>query len=259
MKEFYYQIKGKRAKKDRNSGLYNGISNWTFPPIFSGKVEAETKEEANEKINALYGKKFPRRVAKKDLKSNEFLLHIEEIKEGSHLSRLFQENKCEHCQRPYRIIDKYNDSHCDYKGFGYCSNHCRQQAYQVQQYKRREMENNGMGGTRAPVIYKITNRNTSQVYIGKTNQVFTLRWYQHFFQSENTKFHKAINSTKVTEWLFEIIEIVSIPDELKADMDIQKYIVSREMHWINHYNSINNGYNTLSSIDEKESAEKLMQ
>lgn len=249
MKEFYYQIKGKRSKKDpmRHSGIYGGTWNWVHPPLFCGKVSAKDKEDANEKINQLYGKKFPRRVAKKDLNSNEFLLHIEEIKENSYVSTLFEEKKCEHCHRPYRMIDKYNDSHCDYKGWGYCSNHCKQQAYQIEQYRRKEMENNSMGGTRAPVIYKITNKSTKKVYVGKTNQVFTLRWYQHFFQGEKSKFHQAINSTKVTEWVFEVIEIVSIPDDLKKNLDIEKYILSRELHWINHYDSINNGYNSAET------------
>ena len=59
--EFYFQIKGKRSKKDPDrlgGGLYGGTSNWVFPPLFSGKVEAKDKEEANEKINKLYGKKI---------------------------------------------------------------------------------------------------------------------------------------------------------------------------------------------------------
>lgn len=255
--DYYFQIKAKRSKKDPDrTNPYGGVSNWVFPPLFSGKVEAKDKDEANEKINKLYGKKFPRRVAKKDLKSNEFLLHLEEIKAGTYTASLFDEKECEHCKRPYRMIDKYNDSHCDYHGWGYCSYHCKEQAYQIQQYKRKEMENNGMGGTRAPVIYKITNKATNKVYVGKTTQVFTLRWYQHFFQSENTKFHQEINSTKVTDWLFEVIEIVSIPDELKASTDIQKYIASREVYWMNHYDSINNGYNSV--VSDKDELDRIL-
>mgnify|MGYP001595777996 CR=1 FL=1 len=132
--EFYFQIKGKRAKKDpdRNNGLYGGISNWVHPPLFSGKVAAENKDEASEIINKLYDKKFPRRISKKDLKSNEFLLHIEEIKSGSYTESLFDEKECEHCKRPYRMIDEYNDSNCDYQGWGFCSYHCKNQAYQIQ-------------------------------------------------------------------------------------------------------------------------------
>ena len=255
MKEFYYQIKGKRAKNDpeRNHGLYGGIQNWVFPPLFSGKVEAENTDEAHKKIEALYHKKFPRRVSKKDLKSNEFLLHIEEIKEESHhVKRLFEVIECEQCRNKFRPIDKYNDNHCDDKGLSFCSNRCKQNNRQIAEYKRNEMINDGMAGTYSPIIYKITNKSNKKPYIGKTNQVFTLRWYQHFFQGGDTDFHKEIKTTKATDWIFEVIEIILIPENIKDPIEVEKLIREREQYYINLFDSINNGYNTLSSLNKKE-------
>jgi len=42
--EFYYQIKGKLSEPEL--GMYGGVQNWEFPPIFCGKVEADDKKAA---------------------------------------------------------------------------------------------------------------------------------------------------------------------------------------------------------------------
>lgn len=244
MKEFYYQIKGKKGEEDL-SGF-----NWVFPPIFTGKVVAKDKKEAKEVINEEYGKKFPLRVLRDDLESNEFLLSIEEIKPDSHISKLFELQKCEQCENTFYVIDKYNDANCRNKGFTFCSEKCREDNGKVAQFRR--MDQGALIDGAVPVIYKITNKITGKVYIGKTSQVFTLRWYQHFFQYGTNKFHDAIKNSKFTDWMFEIEEIVVFPDHIKEQKSIynymndrEKYILERERYWINHYNSIDEGYNSV--------------
>ncbi|WP_443945585.1 GIY-YIG nuclease family protein [Pedobacter sp. AW1-32] len=239
MAEFYYQIKGKKGKDD-----YFG--NWTFPPIFSGKVVADDKKKAKLLIDAEYGKQFPLRVLQKDLDSNEFLLNIDEIKPDSHISRLFELNTCKRpsCNNTFYVIDKYNDHNCGNKGQTYCSYECQDEDRQIQAYIRNQ--NEVLSGTASPVIYKITNKITSLCYIGKTTQVFTLRWYQHFFQHGSCKFHLAIRSSKVTDWTFEIIEIVEIPNDIKTVKEIEQLISTREKHHIKENNSVMNGYNSIN-------------
>ena len=74
-------------------------------------------------------------------------------------------------------------------------------------------------------------------YIGKTSQVFTLRWYQHFYQSGDCKFHAAIKNSNFTDWSFDVIEIANSAEEVSI----------REQYWIDHYDSISNGYNSVSA------------
>jgi hypothetical protein len=90
------------------------------------------------------------------------------------------------------------------------------------------------------------------MYIGKTTQVFTLRWYQHFFQSGTNKFHDAIRKSKISDWIFEIHEVIEFPENLRENKDFrtylndrEKFIIERERYWINHFDSIANGYNSI--------------
>jgi hypothetical protein len=242
MKSFYYQIKGKSNIGNEVVDTYWRSQNWVFPPIFSGKIEAKDKKEAKLLIEEEYNKKFSLRVLNKDLNSNEFLLNIEEIKEGSHIWELFKQKICRNCGNSFYIIDKYNDHNVSYKGYEFCSSECNEE----QKIRGRifSYENSNLSGNNFPIIYKITNKNTGLCYIGKTTQVFTLRWYQHFFQGGNCKFHNAVKESKFTDWNFEVIELVEIPDDMKRFKDIENIILERERYWIGYYDSINNGYNS---------------
>jgi len=248
MPEFYYQIKGKSNEFNENSLFGNG--NWVFPPIFSGKVVADNKNEAKQLIEIEYEKQFPLRVLKKDLNSNEFLLKIDVI-ETDHIKRLFEIKTCKFCNNTFRVIDLYNDLNETYKGQDYCSIKCKNEHYNIISFERNSNNNyNGVeynnGYYNNPVIYKITNNKTNMCYVGKTTQVFTLRWYQHFYQTTNTKFHLAIKDSKLLDWNFQIIENIIIEkDKYKSSNDINNYILERERYWIKFYDSINSGYNSL--------------
>jgi hypothetical protein len=238
MKEFYYQIKGKCDPNDPYS-----FGKWAFPPIFSGKVSAIDRKSAKLIIDEEYGKVFPLRVLSKDIDSNEYLLAITEITENSGHARLFTPRKCMICESEFRIIDKYNDHNCFNKGSEYCSDECKKEASMLSTVKWNE--DNVMNGKHIPVIYKITNKKTGLSYIGKTTQAFTFRWYQHFFQLGDTKFHREIKETEISDWTFEVIEVVKIPETINNYSEADKYIFERERSWINHHDSVKNGYNSI--------------
>jgi hypothetical protein len=236
---FYYQIKGKSPDTSESFG------NWTWPPLFSGKVEAANKKAAKILVDAEYGRKFPQRVLLKDLNTQPFLLHLREIKEGDKRTlRLFETLPCIECSATFRIIDKYNDQHEFNKGAEFCSNACAQEHRNRNRVDTSAFEHNGRHGS--GYIYKVTQISTNQSYIGKTCQAFTLRWYQHFFQSGDTAFHRAIKSSKVTDWGFSVLEIVQV----SRGTDVDKFIAEREKHWITHFNTLNDGLNSVTPIKD---------
>ena len=227
-KDYYYQIKGKIDKK------FGDLSNWSFPPIFSGKVSATDKKEAKTIVEIEYNKKFPLRVLAKDLDSNEFLLRITEIKDTDFFTKhIFEKQICKICNKEFRRIDLYNDSNVSYKGVLFCSDECNNK------HKEKLFEENQ---SCVPVIYKITNKKSNKCYIGQTTQSFTLRWWQHIkWGVSDCKFHTKLKNSKLTDWCFEVIEIVESKDVLNE----------REKYYINYFDSIDNGYNSVKVNEEK--------
>jgi hypothetical protein len=188
------------------------------------------------------------RVSCKDLENNsqEFLLWMKELKDDDHWTKsLFENKECECCKKIFKPIEKYQWNSPD-GSTTFCSQECDNK-YQAEQQEKcniwwdeHSAENNSI-----PVIYKITNKNNNKCYIGQTRQVVTLRWYQHFYQSTDNLFHNEIKATKLSDWTFEIIEIIEFPNEIKNDKDLKnKYITERERYYIIKYSSIENGYNS---------------
>lgn len=225
MIDFYYQIKGKDV---------SGFGNWAWPPVFSGRVTAENKKEAKLVIEEDYGREFPLRVLSKDIDNHEYLLRIQES--SDHTERLFEVKECKQCGNKFRTIDLYNDINESYKGDEFCREECRHLNYEDNRPPRAVYD-----GSEKPVIYGIRHVYTQQIYIGKTTQVFTLRWYQHFYHGGDTKFHQAIQDSDITDWEFKVLEQIIIPN----DVDSKTYIASREKHFIDMFDSIENGYNTM--------------
>ena len=91
------------------------------------------------------------------------------------------------------------------------------------------------------VIYKITNINTQEIYIGKTKADVTKRWMEHIKTSLNigtvarSKIHDAL-FRHWDEFTFEILEEVNNESELSQ----------REKYYINFYQSNIYGYNMNS-------------
>jgi len=233
MPDFYYQIKGKESNSEYGFG-----SRWSWPPIVSGKVTAENKKKARAAVEEEYERKLPMRVPKDDT-SEPFLLHLTEFDE--HHYRLFEELECEVCGNKFRRIDLYNDVNETYKGESYCSSKCKTEDYE----RRRNEKSTSIGrDTGVGIIYGIRNKRTGLWYVGKTKQVFTLRWYQHFYQSSDTPFHKEIKNSPITDWEFSILEQVSI----EKHQSINEVLTEREKFWIGEKDSLNEGYNSANVL-----------
>lgn len=91
------------------------------------------------------------------------------------------------------------------------------------------------------VIYKITNINTGEIYIGKTKADVTKRWTEHIKTSLNigTVARSKIHNALFNHWddfTFEILE--KVDDETKLS--------TREKFYINFYESNIYGYNMNS-------------
>ena len=248
MAEYLFQIKGKLGEPE--SGFYGNSSNWSFPPIWQDKVEAKNSKEAKLIIEEMYDKKFPLRVLAKDLDSNEFLLNIKEIKDDdSFTKKLFENIECKQCQSQFKIIEKYqlgsNNSSREF-----CSSECKNE-YNNKNRPTNYLDFKESTAIHDYVIYKITNKETGMCYIGQTKQAFTFRWYQHFYQPKDVKFHDAIMEFPITAWTFEVIDKIDIPTEIKYDkVQIRKLVLSKETEYIQKFNSVNNGYNSVKSIDD---------
>jgi hypothetical protein len=248
MPEFLFQIKGKRGEP--TAGFYGGDSNWSFPPIWQDKVEANNAKEAKLVIEDLYGRKFPLRVLSKDLESTEFLLNIKEIKDDDiYTKKLFENTDCTHCKSQFKIIEKYQMGANNYGGRDFCSSECANKEREKNRIPTIDFKESV--AIHDYVIYKITNRETNMCYIGQTKQAFTFRWYQHFYQTKDVKFHEAIMSFPVTAWIFEVIEVIDIPEEIKYDKAaIRNLVLSKETEYIRKFNCVVNGYNSVKSKDD---------
>ena len=88
-------------------------------------------------------------------------------------------------------------------------------------------------------IYRIYNKVENKNYIGSSVNILS-RWQEHYKQGvtatyfEDT-FHFTLNQCP-NEFIFSILEIC-------GQEDLQK----REEYWIGYYNSIEEGYNKISS------------
>jgi hypothetical protein len=77
---------------------------------------------------------------------------------------------------------------------------------------------------------------------------------------ENTDhcFYKAINQSKLIDWTYQVIEVINEYPETCVDyLSKERYITERESYWIEKYDSVNNGYNSV--ISNKIKKEKTLQ
>lgn len=88
-------------------------------------------------------------------------------------------------------------------------------------------------------IYKITEKLTGKCYIGKTRNAPFFRWWNHLTHS-SAPFGLYLRKTKLTDWTFEVIEILPI-DTSNED------VLRVESEYIVKFDSIDNGFNTLIS------------
>ncbi|MBX8528508.1 GIY-YIG nuclease family protein [Pseudomonas cichorii] len=237
MAKFYYQIKGRLPAKSEYS-----TSEWTWPPVFSGQVEAEDRKAARTAVEGLYERKFPMAVKLKDIDAHDYLLHIQPLEDtDTYLLSRFEDKACKECGAVFKLIDKYNDPYTETKSHDYCTEACLAAA------KHRDLSEFRLAseGRSPPVIYQVRQKSTGMVYVGQTTQPFTLRWWQHLSNPTGCKFHAALKSTEITDWDFGVLEVINYPE---GCTDRAAYITRREGHWIEALSAVDAGFNTVRPV-----------
>lgn len=95
-------------------------------------------------------------------------------------------------------------------------------------------------------IYKIYNDVNDKLYIGKTLDTLENRFRKHQKDSKRQKIEKrplynAMNKYGIEHFYIELIEEVDIED-----------LSTREIYWIEYYNTYKNGYNATRGGDGKQ-------
>lgn len=96
-------------------------------------------------------------------------------------------------------------------------------------------------------IYKITNKETGKIYIGKTKHCIYRRMVGHFDdaqrqgRSSQRKILQAIREYGEKAFVIEVVE--EVPEEVD--------IFERERHYIKLFNSVNTGYNMIGDERRK--------
>ena len=87
-------------------------------------------------------------------------------------------------------------------------------------------------------IYKITQKETGRVYIGKTVNHPIFRWFQHFKAQSDSYFHEVMKDSDITDWTYEVIDV------LKEGSG--KDLLELESKYIAEYNATDReyGFNT---------------
>lgn len=254
---FFWCLKGQRFNEYTKEP-----DGWEWPPRLSGRIAAKDKQEVRQKIAEEFGEEYPMRVLKKDYVKYPFLLYIEPMVAGGTGERYalrFMPATCKECGVSFTLNDKYNDPHAN-SSRDTCSSECE---HRLKQRERAEGFEYQGGGTSPPVIYAITHKPSGQRYIGKTEQPFTLRWYQHMFHPGTSAFHGKVRVTPITEWQFEVIEHLGYLSALHNGSKNAAYrnaISEREQFWINHFNTLSDGLNSVkaaSSLPEPETADEV--
>ena len=88
-------------------------------------------------------------------------------------------------------------------------------------------------------IYKCTEKSTGKCYIGKTRNAPFFRWWNHLTHS-SSPFGVYLRQTKLSDWTFDVLE--ELPAET-PDSEVFKV----ESEYINKYDSIKNGFNSVIS------------
>lgn len=153
--------------------------------------------------------------------------------------------KCDHCGQKYENTYLYRPIKYE-KLFGdkkFCisdDNYCLNQ-YKKEYYKDVEFPDNEhfVKSDSPNYIYKVTEKATGKCYIGKTRNAPFFRWWNHLTHS-SSPFGIYLRKTKLTDWSFEVLEI--LPSETEDSV-----ILGIESKYILQFDSIKNGFNTLIS------------
>jgi hypothetical protein len=93
-------------------------------------------------------------------------------------------------------------------------------------------------------IYRIYSKTENKSYIGQSTDIGN-RFTEHCKDALGVnglgllnKFHKALRNEGIDNFIFEVVEALPSKEEMNA----------RERYWIEFYDSVNSGYNTLAGV-----------
>lgn len=95
-----------------------------------------------------------------------------------------------------------------------------------------------------PVIYQIINKTNGMSYVGKTEKIFSTRWYQHV-NNGDSYIGRALRSESKSNFRFDILEEIILPDEINTVEMAQEYVLERERFYIRQFDCVKNGYNKV--------------
>jgi len=234
-----------RVVKSLNNNNMFGIVEQIREPLIIAKDKNEVKQILLEKYpqffqnNKIYEKETKDKAQFFYVVIFELYNHeIEQINKGEWI--------CAYCGQKHEntYIDKpLNDNN----KFGYDVLFCKSDDhYCLNEYKKQFFttsdildDTNYITSKSPNYIYKITEKLTNKCYIGKTRNEPFFRWWNHLKHSY-TPFVTYLKNTKLSDWTFEVLEILS--PEIK-DADVFRI----ESEYIIKYNSIKNGYNSIIS------------
>lgn len=228
-----------------------------------GYIEAQSQKEARKLIEEEFDCDMPSKIIKEDSIGSKYKYILKIFPPDTYWDKYWGGTRvCPVCGNEFTIIDKIN--HFGDKSIDCCSPDCDDVENQKNDFLKEEIYVkkliNEEKSIHQPCIYLISNLKTGKVYVGQTTQYSTFRWYQHFKNPySGSKFHNAILDHNLTDWSFQVIEIIN-DETLKENnisfTDKSNYINKREQFWINHYDSIVNGYNTATANKELSDTKK---
>lgn len=222
-----------------------------------GYVEAPSQKEARKLLEEEFDCDMPSKIIKEDSIGSKYKYILKIFPPDAYWDKYWGNTRvCPVCGNDFTLIDKIN--HFGDKSDRCCSPDCDDISVDKHNFLKEETYVQKLmseeEGIHQPCIYLISNLKTGMVYVGQTIQYSTFRWYQHFKRPyTGSKFHNAILEHDLSDWTFQVIEIINDEVLVKNNIPFSSkslYINQREQHWINHYDSINNGYNTATANKE---------
>jgi len=218
-------------------------SNIIREPLILASDKKEVKAILLEKYPQFFQKN---KVYEKGTKDNAQFFYVVIFELYNHEKQLIEEGgwRCNECGQIHKNKYEYKPM-INEKLFGadklFCGFDCFEK-YKQKHFKDLTMfegENYYVKKESPNYIYKITEKLTNRCYIGKTRNEPFFRWWNHLSKS-SSPFGLYLRKTKLSEWTFEVIEVLPSNIEDKQVFEIEsKYIVE--------FDAINNGFNALIS------------
>ncbi len=239
-------------------------NNTSWKDFKLGYIEAESQKEARKLLEDEFDCTLPSKVLNEDLIGNKYKYILKIFPLDAYWDNYWSATRlCGVCSNEFTVMDKIN--HFGTNGNTCCSPDCdtinneKYSFLREEEYVQKLMKDEE--GIHQPCIYLISNLKTGMVYVGQTRQYSTFRWYQHFKRPySGSKFHNAILEHDLSDWTFQVIEIINDKTLEERNFPYSKkalYINQREQYYINLYDSINNGYNTATANKELHELKKI--